>query len=135
MEDPDVEESFTYPDTSESRLSPPPSEDVADVGGTFVNTVVAEVPGTGVPSPAQLEAIYAAASSGDLGQLQRLFGIAWEESSVNAFALANDATSRTGLTPLHAASSRGHLDVAQWRECEEDTFYIGFDRGSFRCVQ
>ena len=73
-------------------------------------------PATPSPSPAQLEAIYAAASSGDLVQLQRLFRTAAEDQGVDAFSLANDATSRTGLTPLHAACSRGHLDVAQWRK-------------------
>ncbi len=69
------------------------------------------------PSPAQLEAIYAAASSGDIQLLQRLFRSAWEDHSIDAFTLANDATSRTGLTPLHAACSRGHLEAAQWRMC------------------
>lgn len=74
----------------------------------------AQISVTPSPSPAQLEAIYAAASSGDLVQLRRLFRTAAEEQHADAFALANEATSRTGLTPLHAACSRGHLDIAQW---------------------
>lgn len=79
-------------------------------------------PSVPLPSPAQLEAIYAAASSGDLTQLRRLFRTTEEEHHVGAFSLANDATSRTGLTPLHAASSRGHLDIAQWRMLPSPSF-------------
>lgn len=67
--------------------------------------------------PAQLEQIYAAAASGDLHLLQTVFQTAVSSDSGNteAFALANDATTRTGLTPLHGAASRGHLEVVQWR--------------------
>ena len=66
------------------------------------------------PSPAQLESLYAAASSGDLSLLQKLFRTALQTGDVEAFALANDASSRTGLTALHAAANRGFLDVVQW---------------------
>ena len=66
------------------------------------------------PSPAQLESLYAAASSGDLSLLKRLFRNALDTGDVEAFALANDASSRTGLTALHAAASRGFLDVVRW---------------------
>jgi len=68
------------------------------------------------PSPAQLEAIFAAASSGDLAQLQRLFEKAQAQTDTAAFALANDASQRTGLTALHGAASRGHIDVVRWCE-------------------
>lgn len=68
------------------------------------------------PSPAQLESLYAASSSGDLAQLQRLFKNATETNNVQPFSLANDATSRTGFTVLHAAASRGYLDIVTWRE-------------------
>ncbi|KAF8897415.1 hypothetical protein BD779DRAFT_1432389, partial [Infundibulicybe gibba] len=66
------------------------------------------------PSPAQLESLYAAASSGDLSLLKRLFRNALEASDAQPFALANDASSRTGLTALHAAASRGYLDIVTW---------------------
>ncbi|KAA1466234.1 ankyrin, partial [Dentipellis sp. KUC8613] len=66
-------------------------------------------------SPAQLEALYAAASSGDLPLLQSILKKAGEVENVDMFAMANDATSRTGLTALHAAASRGHLEIVQWR--------------------
>jgi hypothetical protein len=66
------------------------------------------------PSPAQLEALFAAASAGDLPLVQRLFRSALTTSDVGAFALANDASSRTGLTALHAAASRGYVDIVQW---------------------
>ena len=67
------------------------------------------------PSPAQLESLYAAASSGDLPLLQRLFKNATETSNTQPFSLANDATSRTGFTVLHAAASRGYLNIVTWR--------------------
>lgn len=66
------------------------------------------------PSPAQLESLYAAASSGDLPLLQRLFRHAIDTNNVQPFSLANDAASRTGFTVLHAAASRGYLDIVTW---------------------
>jgi hypothetical protein len=68
------------------------------------------------PSPAQLEALYAAASAGDLVLLQRTLRSALASSDVGAFALANDASPRTGLTALHAAASRGYVDIVKWRK-------------------
>lgn len=68
------------------------------------------------PSPAQLESLYAAASSGDLLLLKRLFRSALENGEVEHFALANDASSRTGFTTLHAAASRGYLEIVTWRK-------------------
>lgn len=66
------------------------------------------------PSPAQLESLYAAASSGDLPHLKRLFRNAVESGEVEPFNLANDALSRTGFTALHAAASRGYYDIVVW---------------------
>lgn len=68
------------------------------------------------PSPAQLESLYAAASSGDLPLLKRLFKNALESAEVEPFNLANDASLRTGFTALHAAASRGYYDMAVWRK-------------------
>ena len=68
------------------------------------------------PTPAQLESLYAAASSGDLTLLKRLIKSATETVDVQPFSLANDASSRTGFTALHAAASRGYLDIVTWRE-------------------
>ena len=68
------------------------------------------------PTQAQLEALYAAASSNDLGLLQNLFRNACQNENVEAFALANDAAARTGLTALHAAASRGYLEIVYWRK-------------------
>ncbi|KAH9940598.1 hypothetical protein B0H21DRAFT_794571 [Amylocystis lapponica] len=47
------------------------------------------------------------------------FRRAVQSGDVEPFALANDASSRTGLTALHAASSRGYLDIVKWlvEEC------------------
>jgi hypothetical protein len=68
------------------------------------------------PSPAQLESLYAAVSSGDLTLLKRLFKTAVENGEVEPFALANHASTRTGFTALHAAASRGYHDIAVWCE-------------------
>ena len=68
------------------------------------------------PTQAQLESLYAAASSNDLRLLQNLFKDACQNEDVEEFALANDAAVRTGLTALHAAASRGYLDIVQWRK-------------------
>lgn len=67
-------------------------------------------------SPPQLESLYAAASSGDLPLLKTLFRKALENSEIEPFSLSNDASPRTGLTALHAASSRGYYDMTVWRE-------------------
>lgn len=68
------------------------------------------------PSPAQLESSYAAAASGSLELLKKIFVTASQTGDVEAFSLANDASSRTGFTALHAAASRGYLDIVKWRE-------------------
>jgi hypothetical protein len=70
------------------------------------------------PSPAQLESIHAAASSGDLKLLQNLFKNAARNEDAEEFALANDASVRTGLTALHAAASRGYTNIVKWRTCD-----------------
>ena len=68
------------------------------------------------PTQAQLEALHAAASSNNLRLLQDLFKDACQNEDVEEFALANDAAVRTGLTALHAAASRGYLEIVQWRK-------------------
>ncbi len=65
-------------------------------------------------SPAQLEALYASASSGDLLLLQRIINNALQNGNVESFSLVNGASSRTGLTALHAAASRGYIDIVKW---------------------
>jgi hypothetical protein len=65
-------------------------------------------------SPAQLEAIYAAASSGDLPLLQRIIQNALHTGNVESFSLVNGASSRTGSTALHAAAGRGYLGIVKW---------------------
>lgn len=97
--DSDEEEEFIYP-------------------SKFSNAESASIPAplrSAEPSPAQLESLFAAASSGDLPLLQRLFKKASENGEVEAFALANCASTRTGFTALHAAASRGYHDIAVWR--------------------
>ena len=94
-----VVESDTLVETSPSFLSSPPQT---------------QAPSR--PSPAQLEALSAAASQGDLVLLKMLFATALQSGDVEAFALANDASSRTGFTALHAAASRGYFDIVKWRE-------------------
>jgi hypothetical protein len=48
--------------------------------------------------------------------LQNLFRNACQNEDVEEFAFANDAAVRTGLTALHAAASRGYLEIVQWRK-------------------
>ncbi|KAJ4467545.1 hypothetical protein J3R30DRAFT_1942234 [Lentinula aciculospora] len=69
------------------------------------------------PTSAQLESSYAAASSGDLALLQKIFATAYQTNGVETFSLANNASTRTGLTVLHAAASRGYEELVRWCEC------------------
>ncbi|TFK43397.1 hypothetical protein BDQ12DRAFT_695591 [Crucibulum laeve] len=103
----DEEDEFVYPGASTTE----PAVDTP--------TVVQNPPQQAHPSPAQLESLYAAASAGDLPLLKRLFKNALDTSDVQPFSLTNDASSRTGFTALHAASSRGYLDIVIWlvEEC------------------
>jgi Ankyrin repeats (many copies) len=73
-------------------------------------------------SPAQLEALYAAASSGDLSLLQRIINNALQTGNVESFSLVNGASSRTGLTALHAAASRGYIDIVKW--CKASLYLV-----------
>lgn len=95
----DEDEEFIYP-------AVPPTADIDTIPISSSRQVH--------PSPAQLESLYAAASSGDLPLLKRLFKNALESTEVEPFNLANDASSRTGFTALHAAASRGYYDIAVW---------------------
>lgn len=110
-------------------ITVPPTPDLGPLSQVSVSSSTpAPVPSTPSPVPlpppplkrkptqAQLEALYAAASSNDLQLLQNLFRNACQNEDVEEFALANDAAVRTGLTALHAASTRGYLEVIQWRE-------------------
>lgn len=99
---------------------PDPKELVHQVASSVSPPAVQSQPH---PSPAQLEALSAAASSGDLSLLKKLFQTALQAGDLEAFALANDASSRTGFTALHAAASRGYLDIVKWRE-SLPSFYL-----------
>jgi hypothetical protein len=107
-EESDDDEEFLYPGAAEPH---PGVEETA----TAIVPFTAPVP-MAHSSPAQLEALYAAASKGDLALLKRLFRSALETGDVEAFALANDASSRTGFTALHAAASRGYIHIVKWCE-------------------
>ena len=78
------------------------------------------------PTPAQLEALIAASSSGDLSLLQNLFRNALQTCDVEPFSLANDASTRSGLTALHVSASRGYLDVVKWRKSDIINLIISF---------
>jgi hypothetical protein len=103
----DDDEEFVYPTTSSPTHAHSAAAHVAS--SSEANTRKA--------SSAVLETVYAAAASGDLQSLKTLFREALDGGDVEAFALANDATPRTGLTALHAAASRGHFDIVTWRAC------------------
>ena len=71
-------------------------------------------PATRHPSPVELDVLINAAQAGDLSQLRNIFKSTLQSGDVERFALANDASPRSGLTALHIAASRGHLEVARW---------------------
>lgn len=107
--------------SSPARPSPQPVDDEEDDDEFVYPTSVDQNPEETVtvpppqhPSPAQLESLYAAASSGDLPLLKRLFRNALDGGNVEPFSLSNDASVRTGFTALHAAASRGYLDIVTW---------------------
>jgi hypothetical protein len=69
-----------------------------------------------VTSQLEFEKNYAAAASGDLDLLQRLFKRAMDNENIDTFTLANQASARSGLTLLHVAASKGHSRIVQWRK-------------------
>lgn len=119
------EEEFTYEDSSIHNHQPEEEEDFRYPVSPLVETQPHFQPSHFIetqqppvqPSPAQLEEIFAAASAGDLSLLHKLFETAVSRGDMQAFSLANDATSRTGLTALHAAASRGHAATVRWCKC------------------
>ncbi|KAH7916333.1 hypothetical protein BJ138DRAFT_996133 [Hygrophoropsis aurantiaca] len=121
------DEEFVYPGVTEQpvEIDQPEEHDTNEAEPlTEAEQVPSPVPPPAIqtqphPSPAQLEALSAASSSGDLSLLKKLFQTALQGGELEAFALANDASSRTGYTALHAAASRGYLDIVKWliEEC------------------
>ena len=107
------DEPFVYPGSSEPHTENVLAHPVASAEEPPVTPARGPVRRP-VASPEQLEEIYSAATTGDLFLLQTLFQSALASGDLEAFALANSATSRTGLTPLHAAASRGHVEIVQW---------------------
>lgn len=128
------EEEFVYPGASPAEstpettppqlkegplleLGPEPGPSTLPTPPVSQSTPIREqvTPPKAQPSPAQLEALHSAAASGDLRALQTRFKEIRKAGDFEPFALANDASPRTGLTALHAASSRGHLRIVKWR--------------------
>ncbi|KAG9104717.1 hypothetical protein FRC06_011611 [Ceratobasidium sp. 370] len=123
-EDDDDEEEFIYPGSPEPAeaaiepISDPLSarQEAPPLAQLAIPSVPESQPQSPQPTSSQLDAIYNAAAAGSLLELQNLFA---SDTRIPAFALANDAAPRTGLTALHAASSRGRLAVVRWlvEEC------------------
>lgn len=110
----DAEEEFNYPDEPLNILE----ESSTEAGpSTHVTQTIH-------PSPAQLEALYSAGLSGDVGLLQALIKSATASGEISSFSLVNDASSRTGLTVVHAASSRGRLEALKWCRFNSLSLYI-----------
>ena len=129
------EEEFVYPGASTNESTPeaaklrvakpPEQQSHSEPGLSSLSEISLPVetspvhdhitPPKAQPSPVQLEAIHSAAASGDLRGLQGRFKDIRKAGDFEPFALANDASPRTGLTALHAASSRGHLHIVKWR--------------------
>ncbi|EEB92332.1 hypothetical protein MPER_09176, partial [Moniliophthora perniciosa FA553] len=101
--DNDSDEEFVYPGAPNTDSVPPKKESPLPAPPPQLH-----------PSPAQIESLYAAASSRDLSLLKKLFRTALNARDVESFSLANDASTRTGYTALHAAANKGHLDIIKW---------------------
>ncbi|KAJ7591175.1 hypothetical protein C8J56DRAFT_1003730 [Mycena floridula] len=111
------EQPFIYSGASAEASEDSASEDGFIYPGATVSPdeIIVAQPPQSHPSPAQLESLYAAASSGDLPLLKKLFKTALDSGTVDEpFSLANDASSRTGFTALHAAARSGYLDIVIW---------------------
>lgn len=108
--DPPEEAEFVYPGTPDH----PP---IAEMKPQSLSVAASPIPTKNPPSPADLEALHAAAVSGELKRVQNVFRNVIQSGDIESFALANDASPRTGLTALHAASSRGYLNIVKWCTC------------------
>lgn len=114
-EDSDDEE-FRYPvDSPTQEHGPIPAELQQEPSPIEESGPPVQEPRVVRPTPAQLEALYAAALSGDINTLRNLISSATTSGEMEAFALVNDASPRTGLTVVHAAASRGQLEALKWR--------------------
>ncbi|TFL05679.1 hypothetical protein BDV98DRAFT_229793 [Pterulicium gracile] len=102
----DDEDQFVYPGAEDkdtvNELQPVVSSEAPQVQ---------QPPASPHPSPAQLESLYAAASSGDLPQLKRLFNSALDIGDCGAIP---DLEDKEGETCLHKASLNGHLSILQY---------------------
>jgi len=58
--------------------------------------------------------------------MKKIFQTCLQSGDVEAFALANDASVRTGLTALHTAASRGYIDIVMWCQSSFAKFMGGF---------
>ncbi|OSD04369.1 hypothetical protein PYCCODRAFT_1444065 [Trametes coccinea BRFM310] len=124
MYDDSDDEEFVYPGTdapATSGAEAVPEQSPPRAGTPTPEPLVKQTqhvqspaPSKSHPSAAQLEALHAAAASGDLRRVQTEFRKAVRADDVDPFELANDASTRTGLTALHAAASRGYLDIVKW---------------------
>lgn len=128
------EEEFVYPGVTDSSTDDTPAS-IAALEDPVAEPAPVSTPAPVQhhPSPAQLESLYAAASSGDLSLLQKLFRNALQSGDVEAFALANDASTRTGFTALHAAASRGFLDIVRWRTLHFTPVFLSIGHCRLTC--
>ncbi|THH12226.1 hypothetical protein EW145_g143 [Phellinidium pouzarii] len=134
-DDDDDDEGFKYPDDDDSEMSngtdhetekseerrstnpATPEETPKGLGLELSNSLPLtphEQQQQSHPTAAQLEALYTAGLSGNLTHLKNLVNEATSSGKFEAFALANDASPRTGLTVVHAAASRGHMNALKW---------------------
>ncbi|KAG6880442.1 hypothetical protein C0992_000044 [Termitomyces sp. T32_za158] len=120
IHDEDDDEEFVYPsppalEVEETEPREETRQNLQDVQQGVRETVQERISRPPQPpSPAQLESLYAASTSGDLPLLKQLFQNALRTGQVEPFSLANSASSRTGFTALHAAASRGYLEIVAW---------------------
>ncbi|CAG8559215.1 189_t:CDS:2 [Ambispora gerdemannii] len=58
--------------------------------------------------------IYDATSTGNLARVQELLDPQGVAETSHSFLIANEANQSSGLTPLHYAASRGHLEIVRY---------------------
>ncbi|CAG8706848.1 21822_t:CDS:2, partial [Gigaspora rosea] len=58
--------------------------------------------------------IHEATAAGNMARVKELLDPRGSGEATSAFLLANEASSSSGLTPLHYAASRGHLEIVKW---------------------
>ncbi|ORY85384.1 hypothetical protein BCR35DRAFT_313422 [Leucosporidium creatinivorum] len=106
-------EAASSPDLSSTPSATTPHHRLSQSRET--NTATGSVGAHGYDPAVLKSLIVDACSTGDLDRLQALLGGGdGSEEAPSVFTLANRTLTSSGLTPLHLAAGRGHLEVVEW---------------------